>query len=185
MAPSKNSNWTLKMASRACLAATIATSRGSLVSAFSNGRSSSSSTVSRTLSTISNRGISSVSSRTAIVGSGSPFYSVFANNMRIPVANCRVSSSINSIQLQMSSTEAKTTTTTTTPKRVKTNDAQVSDEPVAIKGWVRTVRKQKTLAFVEVNDGSSMSGIQCVLPFDDVDEDTMKGKCALFYLYYL
>ena len=83
----------------------------------------------------------------------------------------------------MSSTEAKTTTTT--PKRVKTNDAQVSDEPVAIKGWVRTVRKQKTLAFVEVNDGSSMSGIQCVLPFDDVDEDTMKGMCVLFYLYYL
>ena len=95
--------------------------------------------------------------------------------MRIPVASSR--SSINSIQLQMSSTEAKTTTTT--PKRVKTNDAQVSDEPVAIKGWVRTVRKQKTLAFVEVNDGSSMSGIQCVLPFDDVDEDTMKGMCML------
>lgn len=170
------------MASRACLAATIATSRGSLVSAFSNGRSSSSSTVSRTLSTINNRGISSVSSQTAIVGSGSPFYSsVFANNVRIPVASSRVSSSINSIQLQMSSTEAKTTTTT--PKRVKTNDAQVSNEPVAIKGWVRTVRKQKTLAFVEVNDGSSMSGIQCVLPFDDVDENTMKGMCiALFGL---
>ena len=168
------------MASRACLAATIVTSRGSLVSAFSNGRSSSSSTVSRTLSTINNRGVSSVSSRTAIVGSGSPFYSsVFANNVRIPVGSSR--SSINSIQLQMSSTEAKTTTTT--PKRVKTNDAQVSDEPVAIKGWVRTVRKQKTLAFVEVNDGSSMSGIQCVLPFDDVDEDTMKGMCSSIALF--
>ena len=178
MVPSKKSNWTLKMASRACLAATIATSRVSLVSAFSNGRSSSSSTVSRTLSTINNRGVSSVSSRIAIVGSGSPFYSsVFANNVRIPVGSSR--SSINSIQLQMSSTEAKTTTTT--PKRVKTNDAQVSDEPVAIKGWVRTVRKQKTLAFVEVNDGSSMSGIQCVLPFDDVDEDTMKGMCIILF----
>lgn len=45
---------------------------------------------------------------------------------------------------------------------------------MSIKGWVRTVRKQKTLAFVEVNDGSSMSGIQCVLPFDSVDEDTLK-----------
>lgn len=35
---------------------------------------------------------------------------------------------------------------------------------------MRTVRKQKTLAFVEVNDGSSLSGIQCVLPFDEIDE---------------
>jgi asparaginyl-tRNA synthetase len=55
-------------------------------------------------------------------------------------------------------------------KRVKTADASISDEVVAIKGWVRTVRKQKTLAFVEVNDGSSLAGIQCVLPFDEIDE---------------
>jgi len=55
-------------------------------------------------------------------------------------------------------------------KRVKTADAVPSDGDVAIKGWVRTVRKQKTLAFVEVNDGSSLSGIQCVLPFDSIDE---------------
>jgi len=59
-------------------------------------------------------------------------------------------------------------------KRVKTAAAVPSDEIVAIKGWVRTVRKQKTLAFVEVNDGSSLSGIQCVLGFDDIDDDTKK-----------
>lgn len=35
------------------------------------------------------------------------------------------------------------------------------------------MRKQKTLAFVEVNDGSSLSGIQCVLSFDGVDDATM------------
>jgi asparaginyl-tRNA synthetase len=46
-------------------------------------------------------------------------------------------------------------------KRVKTKDAVPSDEMVAIKGWVRTVRKQKTLAFVEVNDGSTLSGSVC------------------------
>ena len=87
------------------------------------------------------------------------------------------------MQLYMSSTEATTTPTTEStasatpsPRRVKTADAQVSDDQVSIKGWVRTVRKQKTLAFVEVNDGSSMGGIQCVLPFDDVDEATMKGE---------
>lgn len=41
-----------------------------------------------------------------------------------------------------------------------------------VKGWVRTVRKQKTLAFVEVNDGSNLGGIQCVLSFEDIDELT-------------
>lgn len=61
-----------------------------------------------------------------------------------------------------------------TARRVKTDSAEVSDDEVSIKGWVRTVRKQKTLAFVNVNDGATMSGIQCVLTFDDVDEATMK-----------
>lgn len=61
-------------------------------------------------------------------------------------------------------------------KRIKTVDAAPTDGEVAIKGWVRTVRKQKTLAFVEVNDGSSLSGIQCVLPFDNIDEASIKGE---------
>lgn len=62
-------------------------------------------------------------------------------------------------------------------KHIKTANAKVSDsndEMVSIKGWVRTVRKQKTLTFVEVNDGSSLRGIQCVLVFDDIDGDTKK-----------
>ncbi len=81
-----------------------------------------------------------------------------------------------SFQLNMSTVAADATTTA---RRVKTAEAEVSDEQVSIKGWVRTVRKQKTLAFVEVNDGSNMSGIQCVLPFDSVDEDTLKGECFI------
>lgn len=89
-------------------------------------------------------------------------------------------SSINSVLSQplspndgllMSTTADPTDTSTNTIfKRVKTVDASPSDEAVSIKGWVRTVRKQKTLAFVEVNDGSSLSGIQCVLLFDEIDE---------------
>lgn len=47
-----------------------------------------------------------------------------------------------------------------------------SDGPIVVKGWVRTLRKQKTLAFVEVNDGSNLGGIQCVLSFDHIDEDS-------------
>jgi len=86
-----------------------------------------------------------------------------------------------SFQLNMSTVAAGATTA----RRVKTAEAEVSEEQVSIKGWVRTVRKQKTLAFVEVNDGSNMSGIQCVLPFDTVDEDTMKGECFICVLFIL
>lgn len=36
---------------------------------------------------------------------------------------------------------------------------------------------------MEVNDGSSMGGIQCVLPFNAVDESTMMGECVSFVLF--
>lgn len=32
-----------------------------------------------------------------------------------------------------------------------------------IKGWVRTVRNQKTFTFVEVNDGSTLSNFQVIV----------------------
>ena len=66
-------------------------------------------------------------------------------------------------------------------RRVKTAEAtQPSDEPITVKGWVRTVRKQKTLAFIEVNDGSNLSGIQCVASFDVIDDATTKGTMKGF-----
>ena len=34
---------------------------------------------------------------------------------------------------------------------------------ISVKGWVRTVRDQKRFAFVEINDGSSITGIQTVI----------------------
>jgi hypothetical protein len=74
-----------------------------------------------------------------------------------------------------SGSHSSTVSTSNIIKRVKTIDAVPSPETIAIKGWVRTVRKQKTLAFVEVNDGSTLSGIQCVLPFDDLDENSKAG----------
>ena len=74
------------------------------------------------------------------------------------------------------STEAAASATNVVP-RIKTADATaVTDHAVTVKGWVRTVRKQKTLAFVEVNDGSNLGGIQCVLQFDQMDDHTMNGE---------
>lgn len=40
------------------------------------------------------------------------------------------------------------------------------DETVTIQGWVRTKREQKEFTFVEVNDGSSMAGLQAILKQD-------------------
>jgi len=49
------------------------------------------------------------------------------------------------------------------------------DETVTIQGWVRTKREQKEFSFVEVNDGSSLAGLQVVIN-QDVPEyaETMK-----------
>ena len=86
-----------------------------------------------------------------------------------------------SLGLRMSTTTSAsdaTTPSTTVLSRVKAADAtSPSDGPVLVKGWVRTVRKQKTLAFVEVNDGSNLSGLQCVLSFDLIDDETKAGTC--------
>jgi len=79
-------------------------------------------------------------------------------------------SSSSKTRLMSTTTPSSSSTESKVLKRVKTANAAVSDEVVAIKGWVRTVRKQKTLAFVEVNDGSNLAGIQCVLSFDQIDE---------------
>ena len=82
----------------------------------------------------------------------------------------------------MSSTsQASASAVSTMLPRVKAVNAKESTDgnPVLVKGWVRTIRKQKTLAFVEVNDGSNMNGIQCVLSFDAIDQDTQKGRNML------
>jgi aspartyl/asparaginyl-tRNA synthetase len=79
--------------------------------------------------------------------------------------------------MMMMSTVSSSTAQRAIIPRIKTADATtVTDHAVIVKGWVRTVRKQKTLAFVEVNDGSNLSGIQCVLQFDQMDEHTMNGE---------
>mmetsp|Transcript_3966 Transcript_3966/g.10798 ORF Transcript_3966/g.10798 Transcript_3966/m.10798 type:complete len:555 (-) Transcript_3966:3330-4994(-) len=74
----------------------------------------------------------------------------------------------------MASTAEPPAAATAVPQRIKAVDAKEpsGDDSVAVKGWVRTLRKQKTTAFVEVNDGSSLSGIQCVLSLADISDET-------------
>jgi len=44
-------------------------------------------------------------------------------------------------------------------------------QEVAIKGWVRTFRANR---FVALNDGSTINNIQCVVDFENTDEDVLK-----------
>ncbi|GAX27501.1 asparaginyl-tRNA synthetase [Fistulifera solaris] len=84
------------------------------------------------------------------------------------------------------STTPGTSTLASFAPRIKTVDAkEPTDSDITIKGWVRTIRKQKTLAFAQVNDGSNLGGIQCVLNFDQLDEasqaaiDQVTTGCAV------
>jgi asparaginyl-tRNA synthetase len=48
-------------------------------------------------------------------------------------------------------------------KHPRPNSPSLVGHEVTIKGWIRTVRNQKTFTFVEVNDGSTLSNFQVIL----------------------
>ncbi|MBR8838511.1 MAG: asparagine--tRNA ligase [Stigonema ocellatum SAG 48.90 = DSM 106950] len=50
------------------------------------------------------------------------------------------------------------------------------DESLIVQGWVRTKRELKEFAFIEVNDGSSLTGLQVVLNQDLPDYDDILKK---------
>eukprot|EP00731_Ephydatia_muelleri_P031013 Em0022g527a len=50
--------------------------------------------------------------------------------------------------------------------RVPIKDASNPGETVNVSGWVKSVRKQKELVFIELNDGSSARSLQVVVPAD-------------------
>jgi asparaginyl-tRNA synthetase len=60
------------------------------------------------------------------------------------------------------------------------NHSALIGSEVSVKGWVRTVRNQKTFSFIEVNDGSTLSNLQVVanadLPrYEEVMRDLSTG----------
>ena len=62
-------------------------------------------------------------------------------------------------------------------KRTKIVDALASKElgkSITIKGWVRTKRENKNVAFLAVNDGSTIHNIQAVVDVPNFDEEMLK-----------
>ena len=50
-------------------------------------------------------------------------------------------------------------------------DSETLLQEVTVKGWVRTFRANR---FIALNDGSTIHNIQCVVDFENTDEDTLK-----------
>ena len=50
-------------------------------------------------------------------------------------------------------------------------NASRKDYEVTVKGWVRTFRNNQ---FIALNDGSTLHNIQCVVDFENTDEETLK-----------
>ena len=69
-------------------------------------------------------------------------------------------------------------------KRTKIKDLLLSNEydlDVIVKGWVRTKRGNKNVAFIHLNDGSTIKNIQIVVDVANFDETILKdittGAC--------
>lgn len=52
------------------------------------------------------------------------------------------------------------------------------DREVTIKGWIRTLRNQKTFTFVEINDGSTLSNFQVILSPDLPNYETLLNQLS-------
>ena len=48
---------------------------------------------------------------------------------------------------------------------------QASSELISVSGWVRSFRQNR---FIALNDGSTIKNIQCVVDFENLDEETLK-----------
>ena len=63
-------------------------------------------------------------------------------------------------------------------KRTKISNLLVEDfvnKNVCVKGWVRTKRGSKNVAFIALNDGSTINNIQIVAETSVFNEDILKG----------
>ncbi|NCA80213.1 MAG: hypothetical protein EOM76_08535, partial [Sphingobacteriia bacterium] len=64
---------------------------------------------------------------------------------------------------------------------IKTPERFAIDQIINIKGWVRTKRQNKEIAFVAINDGSIIHNVQIVVDVPKFDEELLKnittGSC--------
>ena len=60
-------------------------------------------------------------------------------------------------------------------KKILEADSTIVGQKIKIQGWVRTIRDQKKFSFIEINDGSSLKGLQAVVLDDCPSYDEVKN----------
>ena len=68
-------------------------------------------------------------------------------------------------------------------KELFSDAAKYVGQSVTACGWVRTWRDSKSIAFIEINDGTSLKNLQIVIEKDKIPESEIKSAlvvgCAL------
>ena len=68
-----------------------------------------------------------------------------------------------------------------TPRIAEILKSGATGSDITVKGWVRTKRGNKNVAFIALNDGSCAANIQIVVDLANFDENTLKlvttGAC--------
>lgn len=64
-------------------------------------------------------------------------------------------------------------------KSILTADESIIGQTVLVCGWIRTIRDQKTFAFIEITDGSSFSNFQVIAQIEKI-KDLSTGAALLF-----
>ena len=67
-----------------------------------------------------------------------------------------------------------------TQRIVEILNAGAVDTDVVVKGWVRTKRGNKNVAFIALNDGSCMRNIQVVVDLQKISEEKIGARIAHF-----
>ncbi|MFR9524073.1 MAG: asparagine--tRNA ligase [Rikenellaceae bacterium] len=62
-----------------------------------------------------------------------------------------------------------------TPRIAELLSSKATDSEVVVKGWVRTKRGNKNVAFIALNDGSCQNNIQVVVDLAKISEEELKG----------
>ena len=71
-------------------------------------------------------------------------------------------------------------------KEIYSDISSYLDKSVTIQGWIRNHRKQKTIGFIDFNDGTSFKGIQIVYDENIKEFDTKLSQFInLFFTKYL
>jgi aspartyl/asparaginyl-tRNA synthetase len=73
-----------------------------------------------------------------------------------------------------------------TIKEVLSSSNKTSNQLVVTQGWIKSVRQQKNMLFIDINDGSCLNNLQAISPVDKLNlyvndwEGHLINYCTIF-----